>query len=142
MLSAHVVQQQWLPSVRSQLLRLLLTFTFAICAITTSANAQMMFHSLPQAPSNPLMQSPAPQQQTLRPSLYAPLLKVKSQEGYLFENADIGVSLVFNILKLEIYMFFEFKISLKSLSRVVIKFNNSRQLSESCPTCAPMLSKF
>jgi hypothetical protein len=62
-----------------------------ILFLIQSTNAQLMFHSLPQAPianSNPILQ-----QSTLRPSLYAPVLKVKSREGYLFENADIGVSL-------------------------------------------------
>lgn len=50
----------------------------------------MIFHSLPQ--NNPLIRA-AQHQTSLRPSLYAPILKVRSQEGYLFENADIGVGL-------------------------------------------------
>lgn len=85
----------WLSTVRSQLTRLIF-YTIFICLLIDQTNAQIMYHSLPQAPqlanNNPLIQPVQQAQATLRPSLYPPLLKVKTQEGYLFENAEIGVS--------------------------------------------------
>lgn len=59
-----------------------------ISLLLIHSDAQLMFHSLPLASSNSMLQQP-----TLKPSLYPPVLKVKSREGYLYENADIGVSL-------------------------------------------------
>ncbi|KAI6207341.1 Cadherin domain containing protein [Aphelenchoides fujianensis] len=58
--------------------------------ISTPADGQLVFQNLPQNVLGSAVTQPVGP--VLRPSLYPPVLKVKSREGFLYENAEIGTT--------------------------------------------------